>query len=141
MDDLLPQPKLFWEKVDASSDCWEWTASRTTTGYGQVGIQRQGIRKTFKAHRVAYELVRGPIPEGLEIDHLCENSICVNPWHLESVEHVENIRRASRHNTNKTQCPQGHGYSDANTYRKPNGSRICRICHRIQERVRMSARG
>ena len=103
----------FWSKVDTTGDCWIWQASVTSTGYGQFVVDS----RNFKAHRFAYEVAIGPIPAGLEIDHLCENVLCVNPWHLEPVSHAENIRRSSRHNGAKTHCPLGHRYSKVNTYR------------------------
>jgi hypothetical protein len=88
-----------------------------------------------QAHRFAYELLVGPIPEGLELDHLCRNHACVNPAHLEPVIHVENIRRGDtdaqgRCNRDKTHCPAGHPLDEANTYHNPHGWRACRTCNR-----------
>lgn len=71
----------FWEKVDKSGECWLWTAYTTKKGYGQTHIGG----KTKYAHRVAYELSVGPIPDGKELDHLCRNRACVNPDHLDPV--------------------------------------------------------
>ena len=78
-------PGRFWPKVAESGDCWVWTAFRMPNGYGQFDKQY--------AHRWAYEHLRGEIPEGLELDHLCRVRHCVNPWHLEPVTHAENHRR------------------------------------------------
>lgn len=83
----------FWEKVDASGDCWIWTGAKDQHGYGRIGLgtREDGIAA---AHRVAYELLIGPIPAGLTIDHLCINPPCVNPDHLEAVSMEENARRS-----------------------------------------------
>lgn len=78
----------FWSKVDASGMCWEWTEA-TSAGYGQLKVARHWVY----AHRFAYELLIGPIPDGLDLDHLCLNAICVNPDHLEPVSRAENRRR------------------------------------------------
>lgn len=77
----------FWSKVDTSGDCWEWTASLGPTGYGQFNA---GGNKIVKSHRYAYELEHGPIPDGLVIDHMCHNIICVNPRHLRLATRKEN---------------------------------------------------
>src|SRR5690606_13797613 len=72
----------FWKKVTKTeADCWEWTGALNSRGYGCVGIDS----KRYLTHRVAYEALVGPIPEGLTIDHLCRNKVCCNPAHLEPV--------------------------------------------------------
>lgn len=84
----------FWEKVDTSAGplgCWPWTASGSRDGYGQFSADGRGVR----AHRFAYELLVGPIPEGLQLDHLCRNPGCVNPAHLEPVTGWENTMRGN----------------------------------------------
>src|SRR5574340_236746 len=101
--------------------CWEWTASRRN-GYGQV---RRG-RGTAYAHRAVYEELRAPIPGGTELDHLCRNTGCVNPAHLEPVTHRENLLRGesfSAVNAVKDRCDAGHLLSAANTRVRRNGSR------------------
>jgi hypothetical protein len=81
----------FWAKVDKSGDCWVWT-SVMHRGYGVYGSRA----RRRKAHRWAWEFANGPVPAGLEIDHLCRNRACVRPDHLEPVTHAENVRRAIR---------------------------------------------
>lgn len=79
----------FWAKVDVRGPCWEWTAS-TRYGYGQFMVGN----RSMLAHRFAWQMLVGPIPDGLELDHLCRNPACVSPDHLEPVTHRENMRRA-----------------------------------------------
>jgi hypothetical protein len=124
----------FWEKVDKSGECWLWTAGKESEGYGRFKLNGKGC----KAHRISYELEVGPIPEGLQIDHLCRVRHCVNPEHLEAVTQRENILRGvgitARH-AQATHCPQGHEYNEANTYTNRQ-ERSCRVCNRVRHRVR-----
>lgn len=128
----------FWSKVDKRSpdECWPWTAYLRRDGYGEIGIEGG---KTALSFRVAYELVKGPIPAGLRIDHVCHNGdlscpggvtcrhrACCNPGHLEAVTAKENTRRSHATESAKTRCPQGHSYEDA--YVDENGHRRCRTC-------------
>lgn len=122
----------FWKKVNikGSNECWEWQAA-TNGRYGQIRSDNRG--PLLLAHRVSYELRVGPIQEGFEIDHLCRNTLCVNPEHLEPVTHSENCFRGDNHQLRKTHCPQGHPYDEQNTncYR---GERFCLTCRREQRR-------
>ena len=133
--------KLFFDKivVDPETGCWNWTAYRNRNGYGYFRIDG----KTHRAHRVAYELLKGEIPEGLELDHTCKNRACVRPDHLEAVTHKENVLRGESFyakNAAKTHCPQGHPLSGDNLYVRPNGKRECRTCHREHARRRYRAK-
>jgi hypothetical protein len=131
----------FWTRVDASGDCWTWTGGRQSAGYGHYSLGRRGL-KTL-AHRFAYELLVGPIPEGRQIDHLCRNHLCVNPDHMEPVTQRTNILRgtspAAAHARVQT-CPSGHPYDEANTCHRSNGRRSCRTCSRQRNNARYHAR-
>jgi len=127
----------FWSKVDAVGDCWEWTGARNAGGYGRYW--RGAGRGARFAHVVAYELVYGPVPTGLVLDHLCRNPRCVNPDHLEAVTTRVNIVVRGvgpiAANARKTHCKRGHAFDAVNTYviRKKNGrvGRACRACQRV----------
>ncbi len=127
-----PILERFWEKVyiDKPSSCWKWIAGCTEKGYGHFNI---AYKENAKAHKFAFELFFGEVPIGLELDHLCRNRNCINPFHLEIVTHQENMRRGhfvgtGLHNRIKTHCLKGHPYNIENTYINPAGKRNCRIC-------------
>lgn len=132
-------PRLrFWAKVDTSggdASCWPWRGGLFDTGYGAFWLADAG--RNVLAHRWAYEQNRGPIPVGLELDHLCRNRRCVNPSHLEPVTTGENLLRGqtlAARNAAKTHCDHGHRYDARNTLLAKDGSRVCRACGR--ERMR-----
>jgi hypothetical protein len=123
---------------DPNTGCWKWIEK--TTRYGYAVINWKG--RQWLAHRAVYTKLRGAIPEGLEIDHLCDNKACVNPMHLEAVPHQVNIVRsngAAAENARKTHCKRGHELAGENLYRQvgPYGvQRVCRSCVRLRERER-----
>lgn len=119
---------LKWSRRIGS--CWFWFGAVDGCNYGIINIKR----KVYRAHILAYISYRSPVPEGLELDHLCNNRFCVNPYHLEAVTHKVNVLRGnsfSALNILKTRCPKGHEYSEENTYwstRKTNKGRTCKTC-------------
>lgn len=108
--------------------CWFWQGAKTRSGYGNFMLTKTPP-KYVAAHRIAYEHYRGPIPEGLHLDHLCRNRSCVNPWHLEPVTNRENAQRGARGRM-VTHCRNGHPYNEENTMWRKNGRRGCRACAR-----------
>jgi hypothetical protein len=120
----------FWAKVERGASCWEWTGARDAYGYGFFRVDSE--TSMVRPHRWAYEHLRGRIPDGLVLDHLCRNPSCVNPDHLEIVTQAENTRRgnAGINMASKTHCPQGHAYEGENLYVSPSGRRHCRTCGR-----------
>lgn len=139
---MKPGPKRtpaitrFWKKVSfKSNDCWQWTgavgAGDQTGGYGQF----RDAGKTVYAHRFSYGMFGGEIPDGLHLDHLCRNRLCVNPLHLEPVTCRENLLRGvgmSAVNAKKTHCSHGHAYTEENIYWRKNGARRCKTCVNAQ---------
>lgn len=124
----------FWTKVDRTGRCWIWTGATDRNGYGLWTPPRGSGVRMGMAHRFAYQSEVGPIPDGLELDHLCRTPSCVNPAHLEPVTHAENMRRYAG---SKTHCPSGHDLNaDNNRYVRPNGSYSCRSCNREYARKR-----
>lgn len=126
----------FMGKVEKTDNCWEWKGQKGKKGYGLFSF----YRRRYGAHRVAYELFKGKITEGLQIDHLCRNKGCVNPDHLEAVTPSENCRRAGnglwlrQKYSNQTYCKNGHAYLPDNLIMDKNGYRRCRLCRLQQKR-------
>ena len=135
------------EKLSESQPdgCVLWAGSVTNEGYGQMTFARKGYKtERLSVHRVAYELAKGRIPDGMVIDHLCRNRRCINVSHLEVVTQRENVMRSpiamGALNAAKTHCAQGHEYTPENTYIFRSGPprtttmRVCRTCRRRRNR-------
>lgn len=118
----------FWSKVFKTEDCWFWCGAKNPKGYGLFyanGKQRG-------AHRIAYELLKGPIPAGMTLDHLCRVRPCVNPAHVEVVTNRENVLRGVGHtaiNARKTHCIRGHVLIAENLIKGKD--RRCKQCDHI----------
>lgn len=126
----------FHSKVDKAAgngptkDCWLWKDATAKVGYGYLGVGGRTGRR-IQAHRIAYEIAKGPIPDGLQIDHLCSIRNCVNPAHLEAVTQRENLLRGdtlTRRNAMATHCKHGHLFDAKNTRKIRTGGRACRQC-------------
>lgn len=138
-----PPATRFWAKVNEQDECWVWTGAILRNGYGYFGVTKG---RCIVAHRFAYMSMIGEIPEGLDLDHLCRNRACVNPYHLQPVTRRVNLRRGigpqvSRERLGgRTHCIRGHEFTELNTYRAPNGTRKCRECYRVADRERKRAK-
>ena len=130
-DPLYPtRAQRFWSKVEFTDSCWLWTAG-IRNGYGQFKDGRM-----VNAHRWAYEFCVGPVPDGLQLDHLCRVRRCVYPWHLEPVTPRTNVLRGAgpvAAEDRQTHCIRGHEFNEENTYyRRLRRGRDCRACHRAR---------
>jgi hypothetical protein len=133
-------PERFWDKVYPCpvTGCWLWGAAMSGCGYGQLNVQGRRLG----AHRFAYSAVFG-VPVGLDVDHLCRVRPCVNPEHMESVPHRENVRRGKLAEANRrrrgesrpqvTRCRRfGHLYTPETTWTDKYGRRTCKECRRVR---------
>lgn len=153
-----PKPKPLAERIAQNIDkngpipinrpdlgpCWLWNGTIDRNGYGQMGIGSltDASRRTVRAHRISYEVARGPIPGDLCLDHLCRVHRCVNPAHLEPVTNRENLLRGEGFvaiAARKTHCPQGHPYSGNNLYVPRSGGRQCKACWQLRRAQRRAA--
>ena len=133
----LTLERRFFEHIAHQDErgCWIWDKPHPESGYGQFA--------RGKAHRWSYEFFVGEIPKGLDLDHLCRNRACVNPWHLDPVPLVVNVMRGEGPmavNARKTHCIHGHAFTPENTYRPPKRpeTRQCIACRRASESRRKS---
>lgn len=126
-DLVLPDPReRFWSKVKKTKTCWIFQGAY---GHGQFKLNG----KSVMAHRYAWEITNGPIPDGLVIDHLCRTPACVRPSHLEPITQKENVRRGVSivaENAAKTHCKRGHEFTLENTHLDSGGRRRCRMCQK-----------
>jgi hypothetical protein len=123
----------FWSKVDSTGECWTWTSVQRR-GYGRFWLNG----RYEEAHRIAFGLINGAIPEGLTLDHLCRNRSCVNPAHLEPVTMRENLMRGaspSAVNAQKTHCLRGHPFDGSNLIIRKRRDRDCVQCSRQREKA------
>ena len=145
--DLDLVQERIWARVQLclikDGECLIWPGGKTRAGYGKYSYRLKGHLKGHQiqgyVHRLAYEQIRGRIPSGLEIDHLCRRRDCANPIHLEAVTHRENILRGdtfAARQASQTHCKRGHIFDERNTYRSPYGERDCRACNVIAQRER-----
>lgn len=137
--------RLLEKTTPGYGGCVIWTATHNDRGYGQINDSG----KMVYAHRVAYTLFTGPIPDGMVVDHTCHNGDascpggpeclhrrCINPHHLEAITSEENIRRSEASALNWTRCVNGHSFDEANTYIRPDtGSRQCKQCSRDRRKA------
>lgn len=115
--------------VRTETGCLAWLGAKTRDGYA---VRSQSNRVTLYIHRWSHEQFVGPIPDGYQVDHLCSNTWCVEPTHLEAVTPEENMRRVGER---VTTCRNGHRYTPENTYRAPKtGRKSCKTCRREQTR-------
>jgi hypothetical protein len=140
----IPLADRFWPKVSRlDGGCWRWTGMIDKAGYGRIRDGDTG--QSLYAHRVSYEMHRGHVPAGLELDHLCRNRWCVNPDHMEAVTHRANYMRGVSKGAlavRTGQCHRGHEWTPENTYirvGKPN-ERVCRACARERDAKRRKRR-
>jgi len=127
-----------WRRVDKSDGCWIWNGARGK-GYDTYG--RFNLRgRIIRVHRLIYEILIGPIPEGLQLRHRCDIPYCVAPWHLIPSTGAENMRdmaekgRGAGRFSGATHCIKGHELTSENTYIFPsNGTRRCLTCKRAKQ--------
>jgi hypothetical protein len=136
LTDAIPQ-RIAAALSEDENGCWIWSGRQNSNGYGMT--TKTNSHTSVVVHRYVYELLVGPIPPGLDLDHLCRVRLCANPKHLEPVTRRENLLRGQTLNGKAaaaTHCPAGHPYDGENLHVNPRGHRYCRECHRRKEAAR-----
>jgi len=133
---LPPKVEQLIASHDSREGCWVWHGKTSRWGYGAVRVYYvDGTDGYSGAHRIVYVALAGPIPDGLDLDHLCRNRLCCNPEHLEPVSRRANTLRGegpAAVNAKKTHCPRGHELTEDNLIpaNLKQGGRACLACHR-----------
>lgn len=125
-----PKEQRFFKYVKVVDSCWVWQGGVDAKGYGHFQAEN---RRCVRAHRFSWELVNGPIPKGMQLDHLCRDTACVNPLHLEVVSNLTNTLRSTNFiavHAQKTHCVNGHPFDGINSYIGKRRNRVCRQCQR-----------
>jgi hypothetical protein len=119
-------------RIDSSNGCWNWIGAISNNRYGSLYWDG----RMQKTHRIAWILKNGKIPVGMDLDHLCRNTRCCNPSHLEVVTRSENLRRSPLmdRKSQNTHCPSGHEYGGQNLRLTKKGYRVCKTCMRQHTR-------
>lgn len=135
-----------WSKVNKNSgifgrdgtfptQCWTWTSATTRPRLGYGILNFHG--KRYLVHRLAYELMIGPIDKAQELDHQCDNSLCLNPYHLQPTTHKQNVLRGNAPpsvNAKKSHCIRGHALEGSNVWTSTTtGYRLCKVCRKLRD--------
>lgn len=128
----IPIDERIRRNVAVRDGCWTWMGYIGSDGYARIQWYVDGKKVSGLVHRVSYETFVGPIPAGLDLDHLCRNRACCNPEHLEPVTHQENVQRGEKYRPSS--CKHGHAYPEHMAVRSDTGYAYCRACRRERRR-------